>query len=217
MSEYKFNFTQFLNESRETLLNPKSYFPSMSLSGGMIEPLIKAIIYGVIAGLITFLWSILGLSAAGSGVYNSAVSIMSIAGAMFAAVIGVFIGGAIMLLISTLCGGNKDYEANLRVAAAVMVIYPINTLFSFLYRINPTLGLLVSLAITFYSIYLIYEAIVSALKGKESSAKIVMLVLVVLALLGSWGSRRASKSLLRYSDKTEEVQIVKFGTQERET
>ena len=217
MSEYKFNFTQFLNESRETLLNPKNYFPGMSLSGGMMEPLFKAIIYGVIAGLFTFLWSILGLSAAGSGVYNSAVGIMSIVGAMFAAVIGVFIGGAIMLLISSLCGGNKDYEANLRVAAAVMVIYPINTLFSFLYRINPTLGLLVSLAITFYSIYMIYEAIVSALKGKESSAKIVMLVLIVLALLGTWGSRRASKSILRYSDNTEEVQLVKFDAQERET
>lgn len=193
MSDKDFDFKKILNESRETLLNPKGYFPSMSLSGGMMEPLIKAIFYGILAGLFTLLWSIFGLTAAGSGALQSAVGIVALIGSVFAAVIGVFVGGAIMLLISSLCGGNKEYEANLRVAAAVMVIYPINTFFSFLYRINPTLGLLVSLAITFYSIYMIYEAIVSALKGKESSAKIVVIVLVVLALLGSWGSRRTFK------------------------
>lgn len=207
MSNKDFDFMKILNESRETLLNPKSYFPSMSLSGGMMEPLIKAIFYGIIAGLFTLLWSIFGLTAAGSGALQSAVGIMALIGSVFAAVIGVFIGGAIMLLISSLCGGNKEYEANLRVAAAVMVIYPINTFFSFLYRINPTLGLLVSLAITFYSIYMIYEAIISALKGKESSAKIVMIVLVVLALLGSWGSRRIYGSVEEAPASIEQTEL----------
>lgn len=217
MSEYKFDFKSFLNESRETLLNPKSYFPSMSLSGGMVEPLIKAVIYGLIAGLFTFIWTLLGLTAAGSTAFLGVGGIMALIGSVVAAIIGVLIGGAVMLLISSICDGNRDFEANLRVSAAVMVIYPVSTFFSFLYRINPTLGLLVSMAITFYSIYLVYEAVISALKGKESTAKIVMLVLVVLALLGTWGSRRASQSLLRYSDRMEVVENDKCEIQERET
>jgi len=215
MSEYKFDFKKFLEESRETLLNPKSYFPSMSLSGGMVEPLIKAVIYGLIAGVFSFLWSLVGMNIVGGAAFLGAGGIMALFGAVIGAVIGVLIGGAIMLLISSICDGNRDFEANLRVAAAVMVVYPIRSLFIFLYSIHPVLGLLVSLAITFYTIYLIYEAIISALKGKESSAKIVMLVLVVLTLLGTWGSRRATRSLLHYSDKVEVVDTV--PTQERET
>jgi hypothetical protein len=139
---------------------------------------------------------------------------MALVGAVIGALIGVLIGGAIMLLISSICDGNRDYEANLRVAAAVMVIYPIRTLFLFLYNIHPILGLLVSLAISFYSIYLIYEAIIGSLKGKESSARIVMIVLVVLTLLGSWGSQRATRSLLHYSDN---IEVIDGEIQERET
>jgi len=214
MSEYKFNFNTFLKESRETLLNPKGYFPSMSLSGGMTEPLIKAVIYGLIAGVFSLLWSLAGLNIVGGAAFLGAGGIMALVGAVIGAVIGVLIGGAIMLLISSICDGNRDYEANLRVAAAVMVIYPIRTLFLFLYSIHPVLGLLVSLAITFYSIYLIYVAIISSLKGKESSAKIVMIVLVVLTLLGSWGSQRATRSLLHYSDN---IEVTDNEIQERET
>jgi hypothetical protein len=207
MSNESIDFKKILNDSRETLLNPKGYFGSMALTKGFTEALIKAAIYGAIAGLFSLLWSIVGLSAFGAGLLGSAVGFMSLIYSIIAAIIGLFIGGAIMLLISAICGGNTDYEANVQVTSSLMVVYPINAFFAFLYGINFTLAGVVGLAVSLYGIYLVYLAAIHALKGKESTAKIVAIVLLVLALVGFFGGRRATKSISDYSDMFEEEQV----------
>jgi hypothetical protein len=61
MSDSTFDFNVFIKESIDVLVNPKSYFSTMKTTGGMSEPLIKAVIYGAIAGAIAFIWSLLNL------------------------------------------------------------------------------------------------------------------------------------------------------------
>ena len=207
MSNESINFNKILKDSRETLLNPKGYFESMPLTGGFTEPLIKAAIYGTIAGLFALLWSVLGFGAAGSSLLGGAIGIMALIWTIIGAIIGLFIGGVIMLVISAICGGNTDYEANVRVTASLMVVYPINALLAILSGINLTLGGIVSLAVSIFGLYLLYIATIHALKGKESTAKIVAIVLVVIALLGFFGGRRASKSIRDYSIMIEEEQV----------
>ena len=56
-----FDLNAFIKESKETLLNPKAYFSTMRTAGGMAEPVIKALIYGVVAGIIVLLWGLLVL------------------------------------------------------------------------------------------------------------------------------------------------------------
>ncbi len=207
MSNESINFNKILKDSRETLLNPKAYFASMPLTGGFVEPLIKAAIYGAIAGLFSFLWSVLGFSAVGASFLGGAVGIMSLIWSIIAAIIGLFIGGVIMLVISAICGGNTDFEANVRVSASLMVVYPINAILAFFYGINYTLGGVVGLFVSIFAIYLLYHAVIQALKGKESSMKIVAIVLLVLSLIGFFGGQRASKSLRNYSDMWEEEMV----------
>jgi len=207
MSNESINFNKILKDSRETLLNPKGYFESMTLTGGFTEPLIKAAIYGTIAGLFALLWSVLGFGAVGASFLGGAIGIMALIYTIIGAVIGLFIGGVIMLVISAICGGNTDYEANVRVTASLMVIYPINALLAFFSGISLTLGGVVSLVVSMYGLYLLYMAAIHALKGKESNAKIVLIVLVILALLGFFGGRRASKSLRDYSIMIEEEMV----------
>ena len=207
MSNENINISKLLKESRETLLNPKDYFSSMPLTGGFAEPVIKAAIYGTVAGLFSLLWSVAGLSAMGGTMLGGAIGIMALFYSIIGAVIGVFIGGAIMLVISAICGGSTDYEANVRVAASLMVVYPINAFLAFLYGINITLGGLVGLLVSCYSIYLLYHAAIQALKGKESSAKIVAIVLLLLALVGFFGGRRASRTVQDFSNMFEEEQV----------
>jgi hypothetical protein len=205
MSNESINFNQIVKDSRETLLNPKGYFASMPLSGGFAEPLIKAAIYGTIAGLFALLWSVLGWSAlGGGGILGGAVGIMALIWSVIGAIVAVFVGGAIMLVISAICGGNTDYEANVRVAASLMVVYPINAFLAFLYGISFTLGGIVAVAVNLYSIYLLYHAAIQALKGKESSVKIVAIVLLVLVVLSFFGSRRTSKSIRDFSNMYQE-------------
>ena len=112
-----------------------------------------------------------------------------------------------MLVISAICGGNTDFEANLRVSASLMVVYPINAFLALFYGLNLTLGGVVALAVSVYGIYMLYHAAIQALKGKESNVKIVAIVFLVLALLGFFGGQRASKSIRDYSDMFEEEQV----------
>ena len=124
MSNGTFDFNEFIRESKEVLLNPKSYFSTMKITGGMTDPLIKAVIFGAIAGAIAFIWSLLNLGAMGSGMFGGALGIMIFIGKIIGSIIGLFIGAVILLVISSICKGNTDFEANVRVIAAVMVVMP---------------------------------------------------------------------------------------------
>jgi hypothetical protein len=208
MSNNTFDFNKLLKDSRETLLNPKGYFGSMSLTGGIAEPLIKAAIYGAIAGLFALVWSLLGWSAMGMGGFmGGAVGFMALIWSVVGAIIGVLIGGAIVLAISAICGGNQDFEASLRVAASLMVVYPVSAFFSFLYGISFTLAGVIGLVINLYAIYLLYEAVIRSLKGKESSMRIVLIVLAIILMLFFFAGRRATRSLQDYSDMFNEEMV----------
>ncbi len=47
----------------------------MKTSGGMAEPVIKALIYGVVAGVIVFLWGVIGLGGR-LGVFGAGIGVM---------------------------------------------------------------------------------------------------------------------------------------------
>jgi len=207
MSDVTFDFNLFLKESKETLLNPKSYFSTMKTAGGIIEPVIKAVIYGTVAGLIYFLWDIMNIGGYG-GLYGGGgfrVLISSIIGSG----IGVFIGGVILLVISSICKGNTDYEANLRVTAAGMVVMPISAFFSFFGGINFYLGMVISLIVFIYSLWILYHGIVESLKGQADTARIVCYVLAaviaLLLLLGLNTRSRFERTLNRYNKDAREI------------
>lgn len=110
MNENAFDFNKFMADSKNTLINPKGYFESMSTAGGMVEPLLKALIYGLVAAIINAIWffalgSVVTLGAFG-GAFGVGAFIMTIIGA----IIGLFIGAVIILLLSSISGGNTDFE-----------------------------------------------------------------------------------------------------------
>ena len=182
MSNGTFDFNAFITESKETLLNPKSYFSSMKTSGGITEPLIKAVIYGTVAGIIYLIWSFLRIGAY-SGFIGGAVGFMVFIYAIISAVIGLFLGAVILLVVSSICHGNTDFEANVRVTAAVMVVMPISALLSFTSVLSIYLGAIINLGMSAYSLWLLYNGIVEALKGNAGTAKLVCYVLVGIMAL----------------------------------
>jgi hypothetical protein len=183
MSNGTFDFNVFLKESKETLLNPKSYFSTLKTTGGITEPLIKAVIYGVIAGVFHLLWSMLKVGAIGGGLLGGAVGIMAFIWSIIAAVIGLFIGAVILLIISAICKGSTDFEANVRVTASLMVIMPISALFGFASGISLYLSLIIGLIINIYALWLMYHGLIETLKGKPETARIVSYVLIALLVL----------------------------------
>lgn len=182
MSNGTFDFNAFITESRETLLNPKSYFSTMKATGGITEPLIKAVIYGTIAGIIYLIWSFLRIGAY-SGIMGGAVGVMVFIYAIISAVIGLFIGAVILLVISSICHGSTDFEANLRVTASVIVVMPVAALLSFTSVLSMYLGAIINLGVSAYTLWLLYNGVVEALKGNSGTAKLVCYVLVGIMAL----------------------------------
>ncbi len=186
MAETGINIQQIINDSKSVLINPKQYFTSMPKKGGLGEPIIKAVIYGAIAGVLGFLWNILGLSAM-SGMlgprFGGGVGIMALVGALIFSVVFLFVGAVIILVLSAICGGSTDFEANVRVSASLMVLYPISALFGFLGGIHYSLGAIVSLAVSLYGVFLLYNALIYSLGGKQATVKIVSIVIAIIPVL----------------------------------
>lgn len=183
MSNGTFDVNAFIKESKEVLLNPKSYFSTMKLTGGITEPLIKAVLYGAVAGIFVFLWSLFNIGDKTGMMFGGSVGIMSLIWYVIAAGIGLFIGAVILLVISSICKGNTDFEANARVTAATMVLLPVNAFFGFVSAFSISLGSFISLAINLYGLWLLYNGLVEALKAKPATAKIISYVLVALIVL----------------------------------
>jgi hypothetical protein len=208
MSNGTFDFNLFLKESKDCLLNPKSYFSTLKTSGGFTEPLIKAVIYGTIAGLFTLLWSLLKLSVAGS-MFGGAIGLMALIWSIIGAVIALFIGAVILLVISAICKGNTDYEANARVTAALMVMMPISAFFGFAVGINSYLGMIIGLVINLYALWLMYYGLTETLKANPGTTKIVMYILiaitVIFMLVGMGTRNRINRVMKDYNKSTNEL------------
>jgi hypothetical protein len=205
MANSTFDFNAFIKESKDVLVNPKSYFSTMTTTGGIAEPLIKALIYGVVAGIIAFIWSLLKLGVATGGLFGGAVGIMLLIWYIIGAIIGLFLGAVVILIISAICKGSTDFEANTRVSAALMVMMPIGALLGFISGLNFTAGAIVGLAVKLYGLYLLYHGLVEALKAKPETTRIVVIVLVALLalflLIGFGAKRRATKFMDEFNNK----------------
>jgi hypothetical protein len=209
MSNGTFDFNLFLQESKETLLNPKSYFSAMKTAGGIAEPLIKAVVYGTLTGIIYLLWGVLKIGAVGGGLVGGAVGFMAFIWAILGAVIGLFIGAVILLIISSICKGNSDFEANLRVAASIMVVMPISAFLGFTMGINFYLGTLVSIAVYGYSLWLLYHGLVESLKCDANTSRItcyvLLAVMVLFMLIGMSGRNKAARLMDYYNKETKDL------------
>jgi hypothetical protein len=204
MANESFNFNAFLQESKDTLLKPREYFSTMKTSGGLAEPVIKALIYGVISGVFALLWSVLHLSAVTGGMFASATGIRVFIWAIIGALIGLFIGAIVILIISAICKGSTDFESNIRVAASLMVIMPIRSAFGFLTGVNFTLSIFVGAIISLYGLYLLYHALTQSLKANEGNSKVVTSILaallVVFMIIGFFAKRAATGYLNRLNE-----------------
>jgi len=163
------------------------------------------------------IWSILNIGPVTGGLLGSAVGIMAFVWAIIGAIIGLFIGAVITLIVSAICGGSTDYTANATVTASLMVIMPISAAFGFL---SGTIGTIVSLAINFYALYMLYHALIGSLKAKEASAKILGLVLAGIVLLfmliGMKAKKKANRFLDGYGTDMEKA-VEKYGKEMEES
>lgn len=179
MSTSTFSFKKILNDSNDFLLKPRAYFTSLNLKGGFLDPIIKVLVYASIAGIVSFLLGLIFFDNENIEVVKRALGVWSIVASLVGGIVGAFICGLIVLILSSMCGGNTEFEANFRVAASMMIFFPLSALLPIFIDLSP----FIRLALNLYSAYLLYLGITIALKGNIKTARIIAFIFAGLAIL----------------------------------
>jgi hypothetical protein len=172
---------EIMETVKKVILNPVEFYRGMPKVGGFVDPLVFAVVLGVVSGVIR---AVLGLVHLGP-----AVSVMDALGAVImvpvAVVIGGFIVAAILFVIWKLMESGESYETAYRCAAYAAAISPIMAVLG----IIPYVGSLIGLA---WGLYLVVTASVEVHKLPAQKAWMVFGILAaILALLLVNGERKA--------------------------
>lgn len=165
---------------------PAEFFQGMPKSGGFLEPLIFAVIMGLIAGIIQAILGFVGLGPAGG--YGGGGMMSGFGMIIFmpiAAAIGSFIGAAILFVIWKLMGSPENYETAYRCGAYLMALAPITAIIGAV----PYAGGIISMAI--YLFYLVTASIHVHNIPSQKAWLVFGIIGVIFALLGVYSEYKA--------------------------
>lgn len=162
-----------LNRVRNLIVNPKHYFTKIVADGNMEESMLKAFLYGLLGGVLVLFIRLLGGATITLGSIFTAIIIVPVL-----AVALLFVLGGLMMLVSEITGGERDWEIAIKGLASVFFIYPVILVLNAL-AFNCVSIWVISLLVDIYILFLFYNISLYCMRGKKAS---VLLVIAILAL-----------------------------------
>lgn len=179
-----FNPDAIVGKVKWVITDPAGYYQQMPRSGGYLEPVVFVAIMAAILGVISAIWSLFGaIGGVAAGGFFAALILTPIF-----AVIGAFIGAAILFVIWKLMGSSENYETAFRCQTSVAAIYPIVGIVA----IIPYIGNILAIA---WGAFLMIEASVQVHGRSRKVATTVFGILAVLMILSNTASERASRQM----------------------
>lgn len=160
------------NHIWDIITRPKRYFSKIVADGNLDESMFKAFIYGLIGGCLVLGIRLLGGATITIGAVFTAVIIMPVL-----AVALLFVGGGLLMLVSEITGGERDWEIAIKGLASIMFIYPVILVLNAL-AFNCTSLWIISMLCDAYLLFLFYNIGAYCMRGKKSN------VIMVVAMLG---------------------------------
>jgi hypothetical protein len=192
----KFGLDTVIADAKAVLTGPMAFYERMATTGGLAEPAIFAAVMGAVSGLIIAVLSLIGFGAVGAMAAGFvAIFIMPIV-----AVIGSFIGGAVMFVIWKLMGSERSFEASYRSVAHATALYPVNALIGLV----PYLGTIVGLL---WGFYLMYCATLKVHAISEGKARLVLGILAGVMLFFQVGAEITTRNM----QANMEAQVEEMG------
>ena len=158
---------------RNVIVNPKRYFTKIVADGNMEESMLKAFLYGLLGGCLVLLIRLIGGATITLGSIFTAIIIVPVL-----AVTLLFVMGGLMMLVSEITGGERDWDLAIKGLASIFFIYPAILVLNAL-AFNCTSMWIISLLVDIYILFLFYNISLYCMRGKRGS---VILVIGVLAL-----------------------------------
>ena len=169
----KKKFKNAFKHIRNLIVNPKRYFTKIVADGNMEEAMLKAFLYGLLGGCLVLLIRLLGGATITIGAIFTAIIVVPVL-----AVALLFVFGGLMMLVSEITGGERDWEIAIKGLASVFFIYPVILVLNAL-AFNCTSIWVISMLVDMYVLFLFYNISLYCMRGKRGN---VLLIIGVLAL-----------------------------------
>jgi hypothetical protein len=158
---------------RNIIVNPKRYFSKIVADGNLEESMLRAFLYGLLGGVLVLLIRLIGGATITFGAIFTAVVIVPVL-----AVTLLFVFGGLMMLVSEITGGERDWEIAIKGLASIFFIYPVILVLNAM-AFNCTSIWIISLLVDAYVLFLFYNISLYCMRGKKGS---VIAVIAILAI-----------------------------------
>ena len=169
----KKKFKNALKHIHDVIVNPKRYFTKIVADGNLEESMLKAFLYGLLGGILVLFIRLLGGASITLGSIFTAIIVVPVL-----AVALLFVMGGLLMLVSEITGGERDWEIAIKGLASVFFIYPA-ILVLYALAFNCVSIWVISLLVDIYILFLFYNISLYCMRGKRGS---VILVIAILAM-----------------------------------
>ena len=170
MKSAKNKKTGFLSRLTDIFFRPKYFFSRIVADGKMEDAMLKAVFWGLVGGIVVL---IMGLC------HGNPLTVFSLFKTVmvypFLAIVLLFICAGLMMLVSEITGGERDWEIAVKGIASIFFVYPLALLLNAL-AFDCTSIWAISLATDLYMLFLLYYIAVYCLHGKRISVMFVLMV-----------------------------------------
>ena len=164
---------KWFNSIKDVILTPKHFFTKIVADGNMDDSMLKAFLYGLLGGILVFCLRLIGgAEVTFSAIFNAIIIVPVIAVTML------FVLGGLMMLVSEITGGERDWEIAIKGLASIFFIYPVILILNAL-AFNCTSLWVVSLIGDLYILFLFYNIAVYCMRGRRGA---VITVICIIAL-----------------------------------
>ena len=166
-------FKKWFRHIRDVIVRPRCFFTKIVADGNMEESMLKAFMYGLIGGILVLGLRLMGGATVTLGSVFSAIIIVPVL-----AVALLFVMGGLMMLVSEITGGERDWEIAIKGLASVFFIYPAILVLNAL-AFNCTAMWIISIVVDAYVLFLFYNIALYCMRGRRGN---VIAVIAIFAL-----------------------------------
>lgn len=161
---------------KDIIVNPRRFFSKIVADGDVEESMLKAFIYGLLGGLL-----VLGIKLIGgatitiNSVFTAIVIVPVIAVALL------FVGGGLLMLVSEMTGGERDWEIAIKGLASIFFIYPVILVLNAI-AFNCLSMWIISIIGDLYVLFLFYNIALYCMRGRRVAVMVVVGIFAIFMI-----------------------------------
>ena len=161
---------------KDVVVNPRRFFSKIVADGDIEESMLKAFIYGLLGGLLVLAIRLIGgATITISSVFTAIVIVPVIAVGLL------FVGGGLMMLVSEITGGERDWEIAIKGLASIFFIYPVILVLNAL-AFNCTSMWIISIICDAYVLFLFYNIALYCMRGRRAAVIVIIGIFALFML-----------------------------------